>query len=106
MRISYWSSDVCSSDLRAGEFVDVVKDLWDSWADDAFTLDKDSGTFLDGQKVRLLNHEGKNFSIRGPLNSARPPQGHPIVVVAGASDSAMELAARTDRKSTRLNSSH
>src|SRR3546814_15914652 len=45
--------------------------------------------------VLLLNHEGKNFSIRGPLNSARPPQGQPIVVVAGASDSAMELAART-----------
>lgn len=80
---------------RAGEFVDVVKDLWDSWADDAFVLDKESGVFLDGEKVRLLDHKGKNFSVRGPLNSARPPQGHPVVVVAGASDSAMELAART-----------
>lgn len=80
---------------RAGEFVDIVKDLWDSWADDAFVLDKDSGVFLDGEKVRLLEHKGKNFSIRGPLNSARPPQGHPVVVVAGASESAMELAART-----------
>ncbi len=80
---------------RAGEFVDIVKDLWDSWADDAFVLDKDSGVFLDGEKVRLLEHKGKNFSVRGPLNSARPPQGHPVVVVAGASESAMELAART-----------
>lgn len=80
---------------RAGEFVDIVKDLWDSWADDAFVLDKESGIFLDGEKVRLLNHKGKNFSVRGPLNSARPPQGHPIVVVAGASESAMDLAART-----------
>jgi alkanesulfonate monooxygenase len=79
---------------RAGEFVDVVKDLWDSWADDAFVLDKESGVFLDGGKVRLLDHKGKNFSIRGPLNCARPPQGHPIIIVAGASDSAMELAAR------------
>lgn len=80
---------------RAGEFVDVVKDLWDSWADDAFVHDKEGGIFLDGDKVRLLNHKGENFSIRGPLNSARPPQGHPVIVVAGASDSAMELAART-----------
>lgn len=80
---------------RAGEFVDVVKNLWDSLADDAFVLDKQSGVFLDGEKVRLLEHKGKNFSIRGPLNSARPPQGHPVIVVAGASDSAMELAART-----------
>ena len=80
---------------RAGEFVDVVKDLWDSWADDAFLLDKESGVFLDSAKVRLLDHKGKNFSVRGPLNCARPPQGHPVIVVAGASDSAMELAART-----------
>lgn len=80
---------------RAGEFVDVVKDLWDSWADDAFVFDKENGVFLDGGKVRLLEHKGKNFSIRGPLNSARPPQGHPVIVVAGASESAMELAART-----------
>ncbi|HEX4737327.1 MAG TPA: LLM class flavin-dependent oxidoreductase [Allosphingosinicella sp.] len=80
---------------RAGEFVDVVKALWDSWADDAFVLNKESGIFLDGDKVRLLEHKGKHFSVRGPLNSARPPQGHPVVVVAGASDSAMELAART-----------
>ena len=79
---------------RAGEFVDVVRDLWDSWADDAFVLDKESGVFLDGDKVRLLEHKGKNFSVRGPLNCARPPQGHPVIVVAGASDSAMELAAR------------
>jgi alkanesulfonate monooxygenase len=80
---------------RAEEFVDVVKDLWDSWADDAFLLDKESGLFLDGGKVRLLDHKGKHFSVRGPLNSARPPQGHPIVIVAGASESAKELAART-----------
>ena len=80
---------------RAGEFVDIVKDLWDSWADDAFLLDKESGLFLDSAKVRLLEHRGKHFSVRGPLNSARPPQGHPVVIVAGASESAMELAART-----------
>lgn len=80
---------------RAGEFVDIVKGLWDSWADDAFLFDKESGLFLDGDKVRLLEHKGQHFSVRGPLNCARPPQGHPIIVVAGASESAMELAART-----------
>ena len=80
---------------RAGEFVEVVKDLWDSWADDAFVMDKESGIFLDGSKVRKLDHKGAHFSVAGPLNSARPPQGHPIIVVAGASDSAMDLAART-----------
>jgi len=80
---------------RAGEFVDVVKGLWDSWADDAFLFDKENGLFLDGDKVRLLDHRGEHFSVRGPLNSARPPQGHPVIVVAGASESAMELAART-----------
>ncbi|RVQ69654.1 LLM class flavin-dependent oxidoreductase [Croceicoccus ponticola] len=80
---------------RAEEFVDVVKGLWDSWADDAFVMDKESGVFLRGDRVRLLNHKGKHFSVRGPLNCARPPQGHPVVVVAGASDAAKELAART-----------
>lgn len=79
---------------RATEFVGVVKDLWDSWADDAWVLDKASGQFLDAAKVRLLNHAGKNFSVRGPLNSARPVQGHPVVVVAGGSESAKELAAQ------------
>src|SRR5205823_4281644 len=79
---------------RAREFVEVVKDLWDSWADDAFVLDKASGQFLDSTKVRLLDHKGEHFSIRGPLNSARPVQGHPVVVVAGGSESAKDLAAR------------
>lgn len=79
---------------RAEEFVDVVKDLWDSWADDAFLFDKESGRFLDGAKVRVLNHKGKHFSVRGPLNCARPPQGQPIVIVAGGSEPAKELAAR------------
>ncbi|WP_197277334.1 LLM class flavin-dependent oxidoreductase [Sphingomonas profundi] len=80
---------------RAGEFVDVVKGLWDSWADDAFLFDKAGGRFLDATKVRTLDHEGDSFRIRGPLNAARPPQGHPVIVVAGGSEPAMELAART-----------
>ncbi|MBA17035.1 MAG: nitrilotriacetate monooxygenase [Sphingomonas sp.] len=78
---------------RADEFVSVVKDLWDSWADDAFVFDKAKGVFLDGEKIRLVNHEGSDFKVRGPLNSARPPQGHPVIVVAGASPAAIDLAA-------------
>jgi alkanesulfonate monooxygenase len=79
---------------RAEEFVDVVKGLWDSWAADAFTRDKESGQFLDPAKVQMLNHKGTHFQVRGPLNAARSPQGQPVIVVAGASDEAKELAAR------------
>lgn len=79
---------------RAEEFVDVVRGLWDSWAADAFTRDKKSGQFLDPDKVQMLNHKGAHFQVRGPLNAARSPQGQPVVVVAGASDEAKELAAR------------
>jgi alkanesulfonate monooxygenase len=79
---------------RATEFVQVVKALWESWGDDAFLQDKASGRFLDPTKVRLLNHKGEHFSIRGPLNSARSVQGEPVVVVAGASEPAKELAAQ------------
>jgi alkanesulfonate monooxygenase len=79
----------------ATEFVTIVKDLWDSWDDDALLQDKASGQFLDADKVRKLDHEGEHFSVRGPLNSARPPQGHPVVVVATGSADGYELAART-----------
>ncbi|QRX83291.1 LLM class flavin-dependent oxidoreductase [Glaciimonas sp. PAMC28666] len=80
---------------RAEEFVDVVKGLWDSWEDDAFTLDKASGTHFDPTKLHTLNHHGRHFSVRGPLNVARPIQGHPVIVQAGSSERGQELAART-----------
>jgi alkanesulfonate monooxygenase len=80
---------------RAEEFVDVVKGLWDSWEEDAFLRDKASGKFLDPSKVQVLNHKGKHFQVRGPLNAAHPPQGHPVIVVAGAGEEAKNLAART-----------
>lgn len=79
---------------RAEEFVDVCKGLWDSYADDAFTLDKVSGSFCDPAKARLLNHQGPHFQVRGPLNVPRPIQGHPIIIQAGASDAGKELSAR------------
>lgn len=79
---------------RAEEFVEVVKGLWDSWDEDAFPEDKASGRYLDPSKVHVLNHVGRHFSVKGPLNVARPPQGHPVVFMAGQSDRGKELAAR------------
>jgi N-acetyl-S-(2-succino)cysteine monooxygenase len=80
---------------RAEEFVDLVTDLWDSWDDDAFTRDKARGEYFDPAKSHTLNHRGRHFQVLGPLNIARPPQGHPVVVQAGSSEPGKELAART-----------
>ena len=80
---------------RAREFYDVVAGLWDSWEDDAFIRDKASGVYFDPAKLHTLNHSDKHFSVRGPLNVARSPQGWPVVVQAGASEAGRELAAQT-----------
>lgn len=78
---------------RAREFVEVVKGLWDTWEDDAFIRDKQSGIFADTAKLHLLNHQGDYLSVRGPLNVARPPQGYPVLVQAGASDAGIAFGA-------------
>jgi alkanesulfonate monooxygenase len=78
---------------RAHEFAEVVMGLWDSWDDDAFVRDKDSGLFFEPDKMHYLNHKGKDYSVRGPLNVPRSPQGQPVLVQAGASDDGKELAA-------------
>jgi FMN-dependent oxidoreductase (nitrilotriacetate monooxygenase family) len=80
---------------RAAEFVDVVKGLWDSWEDGALVLDKASGRYLDDTKVHVLNHRGRFFNVRGPLNVAGMPQGHPVIVQAGASEQGREFGAAT-----------
>ncbi|MGI9523018.1 MAG: LLM class flavin-dependent oxidoreductase [Hyphomicrobiaceae bacterium] len=80
---------------RAHEFIDVVTGLWDSWADDAFIRDIESGVFFNPKKMHVLNHKGKYYSVRGPLNIARPVQGWPVIVQAGASDAGRQLAAAT-----------
>lgn len=80
---------------RAHEFARVVKGLWDSYDDDAFIRDKAAGTFFAPEKLHVLNHEGRHFRVRGPLNVARPPQGHPVIVQAGSSEAGKELAAAT-----------
>jgi FMN-dependent oxidoreductase (nitrilotriacetate monooxygenase family) len=80
---------------RAREFAQVVRGLWDSWDDDAFVRDCESGLFFHPEKLHALNHDGRYFKVAGPLNVPRPPQGHPVVVQAGASDEGRELAAET-----------
>jgi FMN-dependent oxidoreductase (nitrilotriacetate monooxygenase family) len=80
---------------RAREFYDVVTGLWDSWADDAFVRDVKGGIYFDTEKLRALNHKGEFYSVRGPLNIARPVQGWPVIVQAGASDAGRQLAAET-----------
>src|SRR5712671_3877966 len=80
---------------RAREFYDVVTGLWDSWADDAFVRDVDHGVFFDPTKMHVLDHKSKYLSVRGPLNIARPIQGWPVIVQAGASEAGRQLAAET-----------
>src|SRR3954449_4272576 len=80
---------------RAREFYDVVTGLWDSFADDAFIRDQESGLFFDPGKLHVLNHKGEFLSVRGPLNIARPVQGWPVIVQAGASEAGRRLASET-----------
>ena len=80
---------------RAREFYDVVTGLWDSWADDALIRDVESGIFFDPDKLHVLDHHGEFLDVRGPLNIARPVQGWPVIVQAGASEPGRQLAAET-----------
>ncbi len=80
---------------RAREFYDVVTGLWDSWDEDAFLQDPESGIYFDPEKLHVLDHKGQYFSVRGPLNIARPVQGWPVIVQAGSSDAGRQLAAET-----------
>ncbi|OYQ65725.1 LLM class flavin-dependent oxidoreductase [Aerococcus sp. 1KP-2016] len=84
-------------DLRydmADEYLEVTKGLWDSFDDDAFTRDRETGEFYDKNKVHVLNHKGTFFNSRGPLNIQRTPQGQPVIFQAGASPRGIEFAAK------------
>lgn len=78
---------------RAQEYVELARALWDSYEDDAFVRDRETGVFLDRSKQHVLNHEGEFFKVRGPLNLVRSPQGHPVVFQAGDSDQGRDLGA-------------
>jgi len=81
--------------VRAREFYDVVTGLWDSFADDAFVRDVEAGVYFDPERMHVLAHKGKHLSVRGPLNIARPVQGWPVIIQAGASEAGRQLAAET-----------
>lgn len=68
--------------------------MWDSWEDDALVYDKESGVFFDKEKLHTLNHEGKYFSVKGPLNIARSKQGQPVIFQAGVSENGKNFAAK------------
>lgn len=78
---------------RAKEFVDVVTQLWDSWSDQATRVDRENGVWVDPSELHRLNHQGKYYSVEGPINMPRPPQGRPILVQAGSSAPGMELGS-------------
>lgn len=80
---------------RAHEFAEVVKGLWDTWSDDAWVRDKESGQFFAPDGIRPLEHRGEHFSVRGPMNMPRSPQGHPVTLQAGSSGPGRDLAAAT-----------
>ena len=79
---------------RADEFLDTAKALWDSWADDAVVANKTTGIYSDADKIHAIDHQGKHFQVRGPLNLPRPVQGHPLLVQAGSSEAGKDFAAR------------
>ena len=79
---------------RAEEFMTVVKGLWDSWADDAVLDDRAGGRYADRKRVRPIDHKGPHFPVLGPLNMPRAPQGRPVFVQAGSSDTGKKFAAR------------
>src|SRR5215813_9096277 len=93
-----YGKELNEHDLRyeiANEFVDVVRGLWDCWEDGAIVPDRATGAFLDKSKVRPLNHKGRFFNVKGPLNIERCPQGQPVIIQAGGSPPGQELSARS-----------
>jgi FMN-dependent oxidoreductase (nitrilotriacetate monooxygenase family) len=80
---------------QAAEAARVVRGLWETWDDDAFIEDREAGLYFDADKMHYLNHEGKYYKVRGPLNVRRSAQGHPVLVQAGQSEAGRALAAET-----------
>ena len=78
----------------AAEYLQVAKGLWDSWEDDAFIRDKQTGVFFNPSKLHTLNHKGAYFQVAGPLNVGRSPQGRPIIFQAGASEDGKSFASK------------
>lgn len=78
----------------AHEYIEVVKGLWDSFEPGAFVRDKESGVYVDWDRIHTLDHKGEFFQVQGPLNIEPSPQGRPVIFQAGASPEGRDLAAR------------
>ena len=95
--LNYSKPEHPAHDLRyemAHEFLEVTKGLWDSWEDDAFVFDKQEGIFFNPCKMHRINHQGEFYSVQGPLNISRSPQGRPVLIQAGSSVAGRSFAAR------------
>ena len=95
--LNYGKPEHPAHDLRyrmAEEYIEVAKGLWDSWEDDAFIRDQVAGNFIDEEKMHRLNHQGEFFSVQGPLNISRSPQGRPVLIQAGSSEAGRGFAAK------------
>ena len=95
--LNYGKPEHPAHDLRyrmAEEYIEVAKGLWDSWEDDAFIRDQAAGNFIDAEKMHRLNHVGEFFSVQGPLNISRSPQGRPVLIQAGSSEAGRGFAAK------------
>ena len=95
--LNYGKTEHPAHDLRyqmAHEFLEVTKGLWDSWEDDAFIRDKESGQFFDPSKLHRINHQGEFYSVQGPLTISRSKQGRPVLIQAGSSEAGKEFASR------------
>ncbi|WP_320176574.1 LLM class flavin-dependent oxidoreductase [Roseovarius pacificus] len=79
----------------AKEYLEAIKGLWDSWEDGAIVENKETGQYIDADKLHILDHVGEHFRIKGPLNITRPPQGYPVIMQAGGSEAGLDFAART-----------
>lgn len=95
--LNYSKPEHPQHDLRyrmAHEYLEVVKGLWDTWEDDSFVRNKETGVFFDPAKMHRLNHQGEFYSVQGPLTISRSQQGRPVLIQAGSSEAGREFASR------------
>ena len=95
--LNYSKPEHPQHDLRyrmADEYMEVTKGLWDSWEDDAFVRNKETGQFIDPTKMHRLDHKGEFYSVQGPLNISRSKQGRPVLIQAGSSEAGKEFASK------------
>ncbi len=95
--LNYSKTEHPEHDLRyrmAAEYIEVTKGLWDSWEDDAFVRNKETGQFFDPEKLHRVNHQGEFFSVQGPLTISRSKQGRPILIQAGSSEAGKDFASQ------------